>query len=543
MLTEKDRVKLDNIVMEMVANKESDTNINLVVNDFKKKYDTPETTQKATKTSLQKVSKTLDSIFGGGKIGEAIGAKIAKSRVPEEQKKYISGPSKKEILGDVAKIGLTVASTAIPVVKGAQLAKAIPKLAGRTGLRSLATLGTNVGIAGGIGAGFGASEALRENKKIGKEAIRSGVATAGITGGLGLAGRAIQTTIPTVYKLLANTLAQTPVKAIERFSKNPQAGKIALKKAVEDPTMIFKIADEAQNAVDEIQRIKTANFKKGLQKLSVGKAKLDKNIIFTKMQKVLESDGLVRGGLNNIPNRLPNPVERNTMIKIIDEINRTPSDIESMLNLKRFLQNQYSGTRSRDFNAIVTRLANTVRDEMPSKVKKLLKQSQADEQLLGQLKKELGISRGTQGLDIASEEGNVVVRENTQKVINALRKTFKEKSDVGPILLAELEKRGGSELIDDIAAQFFKEVIPPSGLQSVLGLGAGSVAAIIGSILNPATLAGTIPTLALAGSPRNVGRIAIKSGQVSKLGEKLKQPIGRTGRTLIGSTVSKKKSK
>ncbi len=37
-LSEQDRLKLDGIVKKMIANKESEANINFVVNDFKNKY-------------------------------------------------------------------------------------------------------------------------------------------------------------------------------------------------------------------------------------------------------------------------------------------------------------------------------------------------------------------------------------------------------------------------------------------------------------------------------------------------------------------------
>ena len=37
-LSEADRLKLDGIVQKMIANKESDENIQWVVNDFKQKY-------------------------------------------------------------------------------------------------------------------------------------------------------------------------------------------------------------------------------------------------------------------------------------------------------------------------------------------------------------------------------------------------------------------------------------------------------------------------------------------------------------------------
>ena len=62
----------------MVANKETDENIQAVVADFKQKY--AQTTQTESKNKLPLIdraintgAKVTDTIFGGGKIGETIG--------------------------------------------------------------------------------------------------------------------------------------------------------------------------------------------------------------------------------------------------------------------------------------------------------------------------------------------------------------------------------------------------------------------------------------------------------------------------------------
>ena len=52
---------------------------------------------KTAQDLLSKMSGLLDAIFGGGVVGEAIGAQIAKRTVPEEQREFISGPTRKQI--------------------------------------------------------------------------------------------------------------------------------------------------------------------------------------------------------------------------------------------------------------------------------------------------------------------------------------------------------------------------------------------------------------------------------------------------------------
>jgi hypothetical protein len=90
MLQENDRAKLDNIVSQMVKNRESDDNIKLVVNDFKKKYDKPEVKQ-PTVQEQQAYQKTIKPVVKStGPI--AVGPRI--SAIP---KTSISTPTGKEL--------------------------------------------------------------------------------------------------------------------------------------------------------------------------------------------------------------------------------------------------------------------------------------------------------------------------------------------------------------------------------------------------------------------------------------------------------------
>src|SRR3990167_7040718 len=99
MLAEEKRQQLDSIVSQMVTNRESDDTIQFVVNDFKNRHSTEE-----PQTSfLEKTSNVLDVLFGGKKVGEAIGTQAAKlglTGLSEEERKVVSpGPTKKEIAG------------------------------------------------------------------------------------------------------------------------------------------------------------------------------------------------------------------------------------------------------------------------------------------------------------------------------------------------------------------------------------------------------------------------------------------------------------
>ena len=139
MLAEDKRQQLDTIVSQMTANRENDDAIQFVVNDFKNRHSTeePET------SFLEKTEKVLDALFGGGKVGEAIGSGIAKTKIgrkiigapdileEEEKGKFIKTPSIREItgsalqsaalftpIGTVAK-GITGGVRALGLIKGA----------------------------------------------------------------------------------------------------------------------------------------------------------------------------------------------------------------------------------------------------------------------------------------------------------------------------------------------------------------------------------------------------------------------------------------
>jgi len=128
----------------------------------------------------EKVAPVLDIIFGGGKIGEAIGTGIAKARVTPEQKQFIApAPSAKEVIGDVVGSGLTVAS-----LGGIGMA-------GKFGAKILKT--------GVIGAGFGAAGSAKEGQDIGKGAVIGGAIGAGIPiigAGLAKTGKVLTDFLP-----------------------------------------------------------------------------------------------------------------------------------------------------------------------------------------------------------------------------------------------------------------------------------------------------------------------------------------------------------
>ena len=240
MLTDDKRQQLDSIVQKMVQNRESDNSINFVVNDFKNKYSVEEPEE----SFVEKTAKVLDVIFGGGKVGEAIGTGIAKLRAKPEEKEFISpAPSAGEIAGSA----LQSAALFAPV---GTLAKGIT-----TGVRALGLV-KGASALGKIGAGtitgemFDVAMNLQQGKT-GKDALTPGLGTL-IGGGIPALGVAKNVMVrfgegqaPRVINSLIKPLAKD-----FSYGKNPG-------RAVAEESIV------ANNFDDLIDQIRTSRQKIG----------------------------------------------------------------------------------------------------------------------------------------------------------------------------------------------------------------------------------------------------------------------------------------
>lgn len=130
-------------------------------NDFKvvesgTQQETPVATEK---TFLQKAAGVTDAIFGGGKVGEAIGTEIAKARATPEERQFIDeGPSNKEVIGSA----LQAASLFIPV---GRVAKGITTGAKALGLTKGVSAIGKVGSGALAGESFDIASNLQQNKE------------------------------------------------------------------------------------------------------------------------------------------------------------------------------------------------------------------------------------------------------------------------------------------------------------------------------------------------------------------------------------------
>lgn len=150
----------------------------------------------------------LDVVFGGGKIGEAIGTQIAKKITPKDARQFVApGPTKREVLGDVVRTAATVSPLKVPAA-GTILGKAAQF--------------------GGISAAAGAGEALRRgktNEQVAMDAFISGITGATIGGTIGIVGKGLKAIATQAPKQIFDNALKVSTK-VKIAGKSPSGGLI-----------------------------------------------------------------------------------------------------------------------------------------------------------------------------------------------------------------------------------------------------------------------------------------------------------------------------
>lgn len=140
MLQEQDRLKLDSIVQKMIANKESDDNIKLVVNDFKQRYGgTVSPIQVAPeKKGFFNPNQSSETFMGGlGKLVENVSIGTAKGVL--------------NTVEGLAKFGDKVAASTVGKITGTQAVNPLEQVIGK---EKTTEITTPEGIGQNIGFGF-----------------------------------------------------------------------------------------------------------------------------------------------------------------------------------------------------------------------------------------------------------------------------------------------------------------------------------------------------------------------------------------------------
>lgn len=327
----------------------------------------------------------LGTIFGGEKIGEAIGTVIAKRTVPEEQKEFVEpAPPAREVVADIAGTALTTA--------------------GFGGLGAVGRFGSRILKMFGLGAGLAGTEALKEGADV-IEAVKPALAGGAIGGALPIGGaglRALGTQIELLpARFINSALGRKKSQVLQDIKKD-------------------KVDDFAKFVLESKQPVKSANkhLDESIDGVIILSKKIDSALasairktgdkttigidnFLDEIVTLPEATGalLNRGDVKNIIVRLA-PQTKQLLSKQslnLQEANRLRQLLDTTLGDRAFLGAQLSSDK-----AILKQFTNTLRDRVKSKA------PEGTRELFAELTNEIRFRDGL--LDrVAQKAGNQVL--------------------------------------------------------------------------------------------------------------------------------------
>lgn len=301
------------------------------------------------KSGLQKASDILGTVFGGQKIGEAIGTGIAKLNAKPEERKFIEGPKISEVAGDVVSTGLSVAG-----LKGVGLA-------GNFLSRLLKTIGIGAGISGGksLSEGGDAGEVL-------KDAVTGGAVSAAIpVVGAGL--RAIGGQIEQLPARFVNSaLGRSKAQVLQDISKDKADDfakyvietKPALKSA---NSHLLDTNKSIQELNEQINTSLASSIRKSGEKVTIGRNNfLDEITQLPEAQGALLKRDDVRGVIERLAPQTKQLLAKESLT--IPEANKLRQLVDKTLGDRAFLGGQLSSDK-----IILKKFGDTLRETVKTK--------------------------------------------------------------------------------------------------------------------------------------------------------------------------------
>lgn len=439
---------------------------------------------------LGTASDILGSVFGGQKIGEAIGTQIAKARATEDEKQFIEGPTVGEVVGDVVRTGATFA----PVGK---IAGAVAKGARALGIGGKAAQTTGNIVAGGAtgaGADIGVSMAEGEDVSLGLgTALGAGIpASSPIVSALSrasakIAGRASSE--------ITGALTGTSQETIEQaFNAAKAGGKEldAFTESLRGKTTPEALVGTLRNQIDTVASQRSQLFRSTLEELgdtvvptAPAKQQFMDDLISTGIK--ITDDGMLDfsgSKLRTVPNA------QSKLVQAWAEIQKMPETL-SLAEIDTTRQ-AIKGIKSIAGDEPSANLANMLIDDAVRAVRKSGEQVEGYGTMLDNF---------SETSDFLDEIGKGLMSGDNATIDQAYRRmatSLKTNNEQRMALVQELDAMTDGAILSGIAGQQLSEVLPRGIFRQILA-GSAGVSAITGAV-TPAI----IPTLVFA-SPRAVG--------------------------------------
>jgi hypothetical protein len=529
------------------------------------------------KSFLEKTGDVLGSIFGGNKIGEAIGAAKVKNDImngnlgitPVDYSKLspaalarlkaqgvptnemdarkaladsVSTPTTKELLGDTARIALNF----IPAGEAVEGAKA-GMLALGAGEKIAPTLAK---VAVGAGVGYGADVSNNfANGKSGGEAFKPGVGTL-LGGALPMVAPAFKGAKNLLNEAIGTTTGVNG-KAVTEFQNAIMAGgeqadaaRAALRKQITPE----QIVGEAKDALGQVIKERGTAYNTELAKLKTNTAIVDHSPVIEAFNKKLEDFGVFPNA-DGTPNfsRAPGlgryEKDLTALSKTLSEWGTRPNDntIAGIDKLKQVIDDYHIGSNdSKKFDNFVTELRGTAKDTIVSQLKK-----NGDTKALASYTK-LTDDYATKTKDIREIQKQLSLgdKASTDTAFRKLTTVLRTNNEMRDQTVQRLNDLTGGKLLAKVAGQQMSELAPRGLIGKGADLGLASGALLGHSIVS------LLPA-ALLTSPRAMGEIisalgipASKASLVTKalleqIGTKASQQLMQQG-ILFGSSAAKK---
>lgn len=461
---------------------------------------------------LQKAGSVLDIIFGGGKVGEAIGTEIAKATATPEEKKFIApGPT----AGEVAGSALQSAALFTPVGKVAGM---IESGLGKAGITTGAKILSNIGAGAIAGETFDIASNLQEDKT-GIEALKPGIAT-GVGAALPLVPPVLRGAKALARESLGVSTGAGGGAITELFKASAKGGeaKKAAIAALRGETTPEQIVQEARGALGQIKNSRATEYVRSLNTLKESTKSYDISPIVESVKTNLQKFGVTVGqdgalDFSRSPIRFNTEAQKDmtTIVETMADFGSRKGDrtVVGIDSLKRAFDDLYTPSgQARAFVQSVRDSARQILSEVPG-YDAMSTNYETKSKLINEVQKALSLG------DKAS------IDTSFKKLTTILRTNQEERK----ILAEELNAISGGTLIPTIAGQQLSEILPRGIARQIEGFGA------LGSIL--AGFGAPLLKMALFASPRVVGEFVNAMGIGAKAGNKLLDVLGVKGVKLM----------
>lgn len=473
------------------------------------------------KNFLEKTGDVLNTIFGGKKIGEAIGTQIAKSRATDQEKQYITGPSVGEVAADVGRVALNFAP--------------VGKIAGglTAGAKALPVLGKIAKPIGNIATGAllgGTGQALANVSEGEKATFGTGTGIGAGLAAIPYAGKAIGALGREALGASTGTGAGTIKEFTNAITKGGETANVA-RQAMRGNLNPQDIVEEAKTAFGQVIKNRSDEYTSKLNTLKTKSNVINHKPIIEKFNKQLDDFGVFfddvgKPDFSRAPGLGRYEKDLESLSKTLSRWGTREGDntIAGIDQLKQVIDDFRIGSAdSKKFDTFVTSLRGEAKDLIRKDLvkakdlktlntyEKMLKDYEISTKDIRDIQKSLSLGDKA-SVDTAFRKLSTVLRTN-----NEVRKQAVD----------QLNALTGGTLLPKIAGQQLSETLPRGLMRTVVtgGVGVGTLSG-----------AGIIPMLKLAlfSSPRAVGEILNALGIVGNKANIVKNALIKSGITSPG---------